>query len=247
MEPVPLNHFSRRLPGVLLAMLLVLWMPASQAASEDDPLEGFNRAVFAFNDGADALVLRPLATVYKEFTPKPARTGFNNFFRNLYDFNVLLNASLQGRFDYAADSAGRLVINSTLGFLGFFDVASDMGIPQYQTDFGHTLAIWGVPRGPYVMLPLLGPRTARSTVGTGVDGWASPMSQAFADEPEWMLRSFDIIDQRARLLGTDQLISGDRYLFIRDVYLQQRNVLVNDGKTQDEFSEFDAGWEEDDL
>lgn len=232
---------------MVLAAVALFCAPISRGASEDDPLEEFNRAIFAFNDGADALVLRPAATIYRDFTPKPARAGVNNFFRNLYDFNVLLNASLQGRFGYALDSAGRLVINSTLGFFGFFDVATDMGIPQYQTDFGHTLAIWGVPRGPYVMLPLLGPRTARSTVGTGVDGWASPMGQAFADEAEWTLRTFDIIDQRARLLGTDQLISGDRYLFIRDVYLQQRNVLINDGKTSDEFSEFDADWEEDGL
>lgn len=233
--------------AMVLAAVALFCAPISRGASEDDPLEEFNRAIFAFNDGADALVLRPAATIYRDFTPKPARAGVNNFFRNLYDFNVLLNASLQGRFGYALDSAGRLVINSTLGFFGFFDVATDMGIPQYQTDFGHTLAIWGVPRGPYVMLPLLGPRTARSTVGTGVDGWASPMGQAFADEAEWTLRTFDIIDQRARLLGTDQLISGDRYLFIRDVYLQQRNVLINDGKTSDEFSEFDADWEEDGL
>lgn len=243
-----LFHLKAIRAAALTALLAASFVAApAWAANADDPFEGLNRAVFAFNDGADALVVRPVASVYKELTPQPARTGVNNFFRNLFDVNATLNAMLQGRFRYAVDSASRVVVNSTLGFFGLFDVASDMGIPQYQTDFGHTLAIWGAPRGPYLMLPLLGPRTVRSTVATGVDGWASPMGQAFADEAEWTLRTLDIIDQRARLLGTEQLISGDRYLFIRDVYLQQRAVLVNDGVAPDEFSEFDAEWEEDGL
>lgn len=232
----------------VLALLLVLCTSsAARGATADDPLESLNRTIFAFNDGADIVVLRPVATLYTRVVPKPARQGVNNFFRHLYDVNGLLNATLQGRFELAMDTAGRLLINSTLGFFGFFDVASDMGIKRYQTDFGHTLAIWGAPRGPYVMLPILGPRTARASVGTLVDGFVSPMSQVTPYEAEWSLRSMDVLNDRVQLLGADQLISGDRYIFLRDVYLQRRAALMNDGVVVDDFSEFDADWEEDDL
>ena len=178
--------------------------------------------------------------------PAPARRGINNFFSNFIDANAALNAFLQGRVRYGADNLGRFLINSSLGFLGFFDVASDMGIPRYQTDFGHTLAVWGAPTGPFVVLPLLGPRTLRSGVGTVVDGYANPVTQ-IENDVQWGLRTLEIVDLRAGLLGADRLMSGDRYIFFRDAYLQQRAALTSDGQAQDNFSEFDDAWEADDL
>ena len=231
--------------GLVLAAI-VLILPLSVMAS-DDPLEPINRAIFEFNDAADRFVLRPVAQGYDAVTPKFFKAGVNNFFNNFLDVNAALNALLQGRFKYALDNTGRAAVNTTLGFFGMFDVASDMGIPQYQTDFGHTLAIWGVPRGPYMMLPLLGPSTVRGGVGVAFDAYASPTGQIRLDEAQWGLRTLNLIDLRASLLGSERLITGDRYIFFRDAYLQRREALVNDGQAADNFSEFDDGWEDDGL
>ena len=122
-----------------------------------------------------------------------------------------------------------------LAFFGLFDVASKLGVPQYQTDFGHTLAIWGVPQGPFVMVPFLGPRTLRSSVGTAFDAYASPLGQLGDSEPAWGLRVFNLVDLRAGLLGADELLSGDQYIFLRDAYLQQRRIQISDGQVIDDF------------
>lgn len=246
-----------RIPGVrsrntwlyrwLLGAIFVLATMAGAVHATEDPLEPVNRAVFEFNNTADRFVLRPVAQGYDTVMPSFARVGVSNFFSNFLDANAALNALLQGRLEYGFDNLGRVVVNTTLGFLGFFDVASDMGIPRYQTDFGHTLAVWGVPKGPYVMLPLLGPRTLRSTVGTFVDAYASPTGQIREQDAQWGMRAVELVDLRAGLLGTDQLLSGDQYIFIRDAYLQQRDVITSDGEAKDDFSEFDDDWEADDL
>ncbi len=219
----------------------------SVTRADDDPLEPMNRAIFDFNLAADKYVMRPVAVGYDHAMPPVARVGVNNFFNNFLDANAALNALLQGRIEYSLDNLGRVLVNSTLGFLGLFDVATDMGIPRYETDFGHTLAIWGVAEGPYVVLPLLGPRTLRSATGTLVDAYASPAGQIRDQEAQWGLRAVELVDLRAGLLGADQLLSGDQYIFIRDAYLQQRSALTSDGQATDDFSEFDDDWEADDL
>lgn len=216
-------------------------------AATDDPLESVNRAIYEFNSHADNYVLRPLATGYDLVTPTPVRRGVYNFFANFLDVNGALNGYLQGRPGVAWDNTLRVLTNTTLGIFGLFDVATDMGIPRYQTDFGHTLAIWGVPQGSYVVLPLLGPRTFRSSVGTLVDAYASPTGQMGDREAQWGLRGVELINFRTGLLGTDRLISGDQYLFFRDAYLQRRANFVSEGEQTDSFSEFDESWEEDDL
>ncbi|EED34994.1 VacJ family lipoprotein [Luminiphilus syltensis NOR5-1B] len=233
--------------GVLATLVVLLTPPPALAQSEDDPWEGFNRAVFKFNDTADTYVVRPVAVGYDAVMPDFARVGVNNIFSNFLDVNGLLNALLQGELNGAWRNTSRVVLNTTLGFFGVFDVASDMGIERYPTDFGHTLAKWGVGRGPYVMLPLFGPNTVRSSIGFGVDAYASPMGQLFDDEPEWGLRALNIVDLRAGLLGSDELVTGDRYIFIRDAFLQRREALVNDGRAKDNFSEFEDDWESDGL
>ena len=231
-------------------LVLPLW-PHAHASDEDtapkDPLESINRVVFEFNNQADTYILRPLAQGYDTVTPSVVRRGVNNFFANLWDINGALNAFLQGRVGYGVDNTLRFVTNSTLGFFGLVDVATDMGIARYQTDFGHTMAVWGAPEGSYVVFPLLGPRTMRSGLGTLVDGYASPVGQIDETDTQWGLRAVELIDLRAGLLGTDRLLSGDQYIFLRDAYLQQRKALVTDGKSKDSFSEFDDTWEEDDL
>ncbi len=233
----------------LLALIILpsLLVGSVTVKATEDPLQPVNRVVFAFNDRADRYILRPVAKAYDAVMPTPGRIGVNNFFSNLLDVNNALNAMLQGQIKGTAETSLRVVVNSTLGIFGLFDVASDMGIPRYATDFGQTMAHWGIPQGPYVVLPLLGPRTARAGVGVFVDGWVSPMGQVDNEFTEWGLRSADVINFRASLLGADQLMSGDRYIFFRDAYLQTRAQQLGDGVIIDDFSTFDDDWESDPL
>ena len=234
-------------PVVTILCLLLAGLFSTASHAEEDPWESFNRSIYSFNNTADAYLVKPVAQGYAYIMPEVGRTGVNNFFNNLLDVNGALNGLLQGRVDQGLENVGRVIINSTIGIFGLFDVATKLGVPQYQTDFGHTLSIWGVPQGPFVMLPFLGPSTMRSGVGTAFDAYASPMGQMGNSDPAWGLRVFNIVDLRAGLLGADELLSGDQYIFLRDAYLQQRRLQISDGKLVDDFSEFDDGWEEDDL
>lgn len=235
----------------LLPLLLILPLSSvqGQVIEEEtniDPLESINRPIFALNNGLDKFLIRPAAQVYHIVMPDIGERGVGNFFANLYDVNAAFNALLQGRFQGAFQSGGRFIVNSTAGLLGLFDVATPMGIRPYRTDFGHTLAIWGVDSGPYLMVPFFGPRTMRSGTGTIVDVYASP--QAFVDNVRLRntLYGLELADGRARLLKAEELMSGDEYIFVRDAYLQQRSFFVNDGVVEDDFSNFDdEGWDED--
>ena len=201
----------RSVVTILCLLLAGLFSTASNA--EEDPWESFNRSIYSFNNTADAYLVKPVAQGYAYIMPEVGRTGVNNFFNNLLDVNGALNGLLQGRVDQGLENVGRVIINSTIGIFGLFDVATKLGVPQYQTDFGHTLSIWGVPQGPFVMLPFLGPSTMRSGVGTAFDAYASPMGQMGNSDPAWGLRVFNIVDLRAGLLGADELLSGDQYIF----------------------------------
>ena len=236
-----------RVRSVLAAvMMCVSVLPSMSAlADADDPWQGYNRWMFEFNDGADRLIVKPIATGYDFIMPQFVRVGTNNFFSNFYDFNGVLNALLQGRVEEALNNTVRVITNSTIGLLGFFDVASQAGVPRYETDFGHTLSVWGVPQGNFVMLPFIGPSTVRAASGSAIDAFISPTGQMFNDEAYWGLRVFNLIDLRAGLLDAEQVISGDRYVFFRDVYLQRRAVLDAGGQVKDDFSEFDNDWDED--
>ena len=235
----------------ILPFLLVLPLSLARAqVLEDekniDPLESINRPIYALNNGLDRFLIRPLAKTYHIVMPDVGQRGVGNFFANLYDANAVFNALLQWRLEGAAESGGRFLVNSTAGFLGLIDVATPIGIRPYRTDFGHTLAIWGFESGPYIMVPFFGPRTIRSGAGTIVDLYASP--QALIDDVRLRntLYGLELIDGRARFLKAEELMSGDRYIFVRDAYLQQREFFVNDGVVEDNFSEFDdGGWEDD--
>jgi phospholipid-binding lipoprotein MlaA len=192
------------------------------------------------NDAFDRFLLKPVSTGYDWITPDPVQRGVGNMFANMYDFNAAINGVLQWRWQGAGRATGRFLINSTLGLLGIFDVATSMGISPYRTDFGHTLAIWGVKPGPYVMVPFFGPRTFRSGTGTIVDTYTSIPTYIDNVRLRNSIWGLELVDGRARLLKADDLISGDRYIFIREAYLQDRETFVNDGVVvADDFSDFE--------
>ena len=237
-------------PRVILLLMLAFALPQAHAEEESrnvDPLESINRPLFALNDGLDRFLVRPLAIGYDFILPDFAKRGMGNFFANMYDANAAVNSVLQWRFEGAVQSSGRFLVNTTFGLLGLVDVATAMGISPYRTDFGHTLAIWGVPEGPYVMVPLFGPRTFRSGTGTIFDSYVSVQANIDTVRVRNTLWGLELIDGRSRLLRVDDLISGDRYIFVRDAYLQQREIFVNDGVVEDSFSDFDNEEWDDEL
>lgn len=206
-------------------------------ANPKDPLEPMNRQVARFNDVLDDNVLKPVATGYRDYTPQPVQTGVSNFFRNLSDVWSTANNGLQLKGRDTAESLMRVVVNTTLGIYGLFDVATQIGLERHPEDFGQTLGYWGVPSGPYVVLPLLGPSTVRDTsvvpVETSVD-----LVRQYDDVPvRNAAMATRIVDKRASLLKTTDLLTGaaiDKYSFTRDSYLQFRRNQVYDGNPPDE-------------
>ncbi|WP_444934937.1 MlaA family lipoprotein [Microbulbifer sp. JTAC008] len=196
-----------------------------------DPWEGFNRAIFSFNDGADRYVLKPAAVSYRQITPIFVQHGVSNFFDNLREVTNTFNDVLQGKWGQAGNDAGRFLVNSTVGIAGILDVAQHMGLEQGDgEDFGQTLAVWGVPSGPYLVLPLLGPSTVRDTPARVVDYYTNPLTYVNDDATKYALKGTDIIQSRASLLQAESLLHGDRYVLLRDAYLQRRDYLIVDGE-----------------
>lgn len=219
-------------------------------ADPRDPLESYNRAAYDFNDGFDRYLLKPVAEGYDTITPQPIQRGVNNFFSNLDDIIVIVNDLLQLKpLQFASDS-GRFIVNSTLGLAGFIDWASDMNMPKHEEDFGQTLGYWGMPSGPYFIIPFLGPSSIRDGTGLLVDGQISPIWQelesGFPVEARdttaaISLRVIKGIDVRASLLKAENILNEaalDRYVFIREAYLQRRENLVYDGNPPEEPIEF---------
>ncbi|RLQ23209.1 VacJ family lipoprotein [Seongchinamella sediminis] len=229
-----------------LLLLLALALPlavngAGEEARNVDPFESFNRTMFSVNNTLDKYLVRPIAVGYDWVLPGFAKRGVGNVFANFYDFNSAINSVLQGRFAGAGQSGGRFLLNSTIGLAGLFDVATPMGVRPYRTDFGHTLSVWGLDSGPYLMVPLFGPRTVRSGTGTIFDAYTSVPTYMPSVALRNSLWGLGLVDGRARLLDADELISGDRYIFVRDAYLSNREAFVNDGVIQDDFSDFEEG------
>lgn len=207
------------------------------SASERDPWEGFNRKVFRFNDKVDRYAFKPVAKGYRAITPQPVDDGVTNFFSNLDDVLVTVNAGLQGKFKQAGQDLARFGINSTLGVAGLFDVASRFGLPKHDEDFGQTLGVWGVPQGAYVVLPFLGPSTLRDIPGKVVDSAASPKRQLWNMDTVVALNALELIDWRADLLSQERTLdeAADPYTILREIYLQRRDFLIKDGQVEDEF------------
>jgi phospholipid-binding lipoprotein MlaA len=197
---------------------------------ENDPWEGFNRKVFAFNNSLDKVV-RPIAVGYDTVMPDPFQRGVGNFFRNLDSPVTFVNQVLQGKFRQSGSSVGRFLINSTIGLLGFFDVATKMGIPYYNEDLGQTLAKWGYHDSRYLMLPIFGPSTLRDGVGRYTDSYYHPVGRAIHGRTEWGYWIVRGIDQRARYLSQDAELGQayDPYVLMRDVWIQNRQYQIYDG------------------
>lgn len=209
---------------------------SSSQKNPADPWQGYNRAMFSFNTTVDKHLLKPLAKTYVRFTPSFFRQGVSNVFSNIMDVPSALNDVLQGKFSRAAHDSGRVLINSTLGIAGLLDVAQHMGLQGGDgEDFGQTLAVWGVGSGPYVVLPFLGPSTLRDTTATPVDWYSDPTTYIDHIPTKNTMRGVSILNTRANFLPLEKSVTGDKYVFIRDAYLQRRNYLVNDGQVEDSF------------
>lgn len=205
-------------------------------AADRDPWEGFNRAVFRFNDTADRWVLKPVSVSYRQITPIFVQSGVSNFFGNLREVTNTTNSILQWKWGQAGNDAGRFLINTTVGIVGLFDVAQHVGLePSDGEDFGQTLATWGMPSGPYLVMPLLGPSTLRDGPASVVDYYTDPISYVDHTATRNSLYFTDMIQQRAGLLKAEMLLNGDRYVLLRDAYLQRREYLINDGELEDDF------------
>ena len=213
----------------------VLLVPFAAQAAEDDPWESINRPIFTFNDTVDTYALKPLAQGYQFITPQFVADGIHNFFRNLGDVGNLANHVLQLKPYQAGVDTARLLVNTTFGVLGVIDVGTKMGLQRSDEDFGQTLGYWGVGSGPYVMLPLLGPSTLRDAPSKYVDSYTEPYRYMSDIPTRNSAMGLDIVDTRASLLSAEKLINGDKYTFIRNAYLQNREFKVKDGNVVDDF------------
>jgi phospholipid-binding lipoprotein MlaA len=220
--------------------------PAPHAANPVDPWERFNRRVFAFNEAVDEAVLKPVAEAYRRVVPQLVRTGIGNVLGNLYDVWSVANHLLQGKVHHGLDMGMRVLTNTLFGLGGLLDPATEMGLVRRSEDFGQTLGRWGMPSGPFLVLPFLGPSTVRDGVGLLADRQVSPSSLPARDAARYAVTALEVVQQRALLLGTTALVDQvalDRYSFLRDGYLARRRDLVYDGapplEALEDFDDFD--------
>lgn len=219
---------------LMLAIAAALLVAGCATTGNDprDPWEGFNRKTFAFNDAVDRAILKPVAQGYEKVTPAFVREGVNDFFGNLDDVGTSLNNFLQGKFAEGGSDLGRVLVNSVFGVFGLWDVATPLGLEKHDEDFGQTLGWWGVPSGPYLVIPLLGPSSARDAPAKLVDPqwyWPRLINN---DRVYWGVWTFDKVRQRANLLKAESVVEQaalDRYTFIRDAWIQRRRNQVFDG------------------
>lgn len=220
------------------ACLVALVLSASNAMAEGDyvdprdPYEGFNRSIYNFNEGLDNAVLKPVAEGYQTVMPAPFSMGVTNFFANLEDVGSAINSLLQLKLGNAVSDAGRVIVNSTIGVFGLFDVATRMDIKKYPEDFGQTLGSYGAGPGPYMVLPVFGPSNARDTVGFVADWYLDPVTYVEPEKWRWRMVGLRAVDDRANLLGASKILEQaalDPYEFVRDGYLQKRHSDIHDG------------------
>ena len=205
----------------------------AEIAPPNDLFEPINRVTFAVNDGIDAILVNPLVAIWNGLMPSFVRTGVGNFFNNLDDVYVGVNHLLQGNGSRAGVDFERVAVNSTVGIGGLIDVGAKMGLQKVDGDFGQTLGVWGIPTGPYVILPLIGPSTLRETAGRSVRVMTDP--RTYLDTvPSYSLMGLEYLQTRADAKANEGLIAAsslDRYVFIRNLYLQKRSLMVKSGQT----------------
>ncbi|MGA9342946.1 MAG: VacJ family lipoprotein [Rhodanobacteraceae bacterium] len=229
---------NRFLSVGLLLLTLALGGCAIAKPRTDDPLEHFNRKVYRFNDALDKAVIRPVAVGYRKITSSNVRRLISNFFANVKLPITIANDILQGEPRHALRNAGRLVINTTVGFAGFFDPASELRLPPNETDFGVTLAKWGVPDGPYLVLPFIGSTSGRDVFRLPVDSYLfDPLSwyarnRDYRYQAQYFPNYFYLVTLRARGIEAENLLEGvyDPYVFYRDAYRQRRLYEIYDGQ-----------------
>jgi len=233
------NRHRLRLPVVLATIALALLTGCASGPTRDprDPIEPFNRGVSEFNDVVDRAVLKPVATAYAEVTPDPVRTAVGNFFGNLRDVWTVINATVQLRAEDAVTSALRVGVNTTFGFGGLLDIATEMRLYRVSADFGQSLGFWGVPPGPYLVLPVLGPSTLRDTVGISVET-RGDLVYGIADVPTRnSLYALRAVETRAGLLRAGAVLDEaalDKYTFTREVFRQRRQSVIDGQRNRDD-------------
>lgn len=233
------------LGAVTLGMAMLLGACAhAPTYAPHDPYEELNRDFYAFNMTLDRYLLRPTARAYVRYTPELVRQGVGNFVTNLFYPRTMVNSFLQGKIVHGGQDFARFVVNTTVGLLGIFDVATPLGIPKHNEDFGQTLGYWGLGSGAYLMLPVLGPSSTRDFSGRVVD-WAFQPTTYMDAGPVFVITAMDIINVRARVLKLDRTLeeSFDPYAFLRSGYLQNRRSLVYDGNPppqEDDYYSLDA-------
>ena len=221
-----------RISKLFIVILLIFQVSGCATQADKDPLENFNRAIYKFNDVADGAIIKPVSKGYRNIAPKFVVKGVNNFFNNIRDVVTAINELLQGKIEYATNSTGRILVNSTIGVLGFIDVHSISGGERRKEDFGQTLGYWGIGPGAYLVLPFAGPSTTRDAVGFVTDTLAfDPISYINNVRGRNQVRILQFIDARTELLNASSIMdeaSLDSYAFQRDAYLQYRKALVSD-------------------
>ena len=221
---------------LVLLVGLTLALPSVVVAADDpDPYESLNRKIFAFNEFSDRWFLKPVARGYRWITPYFVDDAVTRVFGNLAEISNFTNSALQGDLSQSGESFTRFVINSTIGVAGIFDVATGMGLEQHKEDFGQTFGVWGIESGPYIVLPFLGPSSMRDAFSTVPDIYLSPVTYIDHVPTRNSTRATGIIDGRADLMDIEQLVTGDRYTFLRDIYLQTREADVLNGDIEDDF------------
>jgi phospholipid-binding lipoprotein MlaA len=233
---------------IVLMQMFVLGGCASQqttlAYNEDDPWEAYNRKIFSFNMSLDKAIAQPVAKAYDAVVPEKPRRGVRNFFRNLAYPVTFLNLILQGKFEDSLTATGRFLMNSTVGVLGVFDVATKVEIPEYEEDFGQTLAVWGWKDSRYLVMPVFGPYTVRDFLGRSFYGYFSPVSYVAREYNNYIPMVVDLISLRSELMPFQAELdaASDPYALVRDVWLQNREFQIYDGDTPE--TDYDALLEE---
>ena len=216
-------------------LIFIFYISDISANEINDPYENLNRKTYQFNENLDEKIAKPIAEIYSKFPP-PIKSGVTNFFNNLEEVDTFINQLLQGKPKESLNDLTRFIINSTIGLAGFIDVASKIGLERHEEDFGQTLGVWGVGQGPYIMLPILGPSTFRDTLSRPVSSFLSVTFHMTETDVNIVLKSIDAIETREKLLEVESLLSGDKYSFVKDAYIQSINYEVKDGiDVEDDF------------
>ena len=218
---------------------LIIFLFSPLTFAEIDPFKSINEKTHNLNQTLDLQVASPIARLYKNITPDFLEIGVTNFTHNIEDLSIGINNILQGKLRAGLSDFSRFTLNSSIGIVGFVDVASHLGFTKHDEDFGQTLAVWGVPDGPYIVLPGLGPSTMRDTLAMIPDAFLTPLWLIDHDRTSYSLTAIDLVDTRARYLGLESIVIGDEYLFYRDAYLQSRSFEIKDGEVEDSFDDFD--------